>query len=138
MMAVVATDLEDTARSVQAELNYLLPGPDINRRFVSAGFEVNTGSYGPFQVTVRDGRDIRRHFTLDRHGFTLADNVSAVSDFYDRDEVNRIYPDEVARSVQALTGATFVVPGGWMIRNSGDISRFQKKQEGPYVHAGGV
>ena len=137
-MAVVETDIEDAVRSVEADLNYLLPGPDINRRFVSAGVEVNTGSYGTFKVKVRDGRDIRRHFTLDTHGFVLADDISAVADFYDSDQVNRIYPDEVARSVQALTGASFVVPGGWMIRNSGDIARFQKKAEGPYVHAGGV
>ena len=90
-------------------------------------------------MKVRDGREIRRHFTLDRHGFVLTDNTSAVVDFYDVDEVNRVYPAEVARSVQALTGATFVVPGGWMIRNSGDISRFQKKKaDGLYVHAMGV
>jgi hypothetical protein len=138
-MDVVDADIEASVRSVEADINYLLPGPAINRRFVSAGVEVNTGTYGPFKVTVRDGREIKRHFTLDRHGFVLTDNTSAVVDFYDVDEVNRIYPDEAARSVQALTGADFVVPGGWMIRNSGDISRFQKKKaDGPYVHAMGV
>lgn len=137
-MGAVEDDIEAGARAVQAKINYLLPGPAINRRFVSAGVEVNTGTYGPFDVTVRDGREIKRHFTLDTHGFVLTDNTSAVRDFYDSDEVNRVYPDEVARSVQALTGATFVVPGGWMIRNSGDISRLQKKTDGPYVHAGGV
>jgi hypothetical protein len=138
-MDVVDADIEERVRSVQADINYLLPGPAINRRFVSAGVEVNTGTYGPFKVTIRDGREIKRHFTLDRHGFVLTDNKSAVVDFYDPDQVNRVYPDEVAQSVQALTGADFVVPGGWMIRNSGDISRFQKKKtDGPYVHAMGV
>ena len=134
---MLAADVEDQVRLVDAEINYLLPGPDINRRFVSAGVEVNTGSYGPFKVTIRDGREISDHFTLDRHGFVLAAAPSAVGDFYDRAQVDRIYPAETAAAGAALTGADCVVPMGWMIRNSGDISRYQK-QDGPYVHAGGV
>ncbi|MBC7986717.1 MAG: hypothetical protein H7X93_08620 [Sphingomonadaceae bacterium] len=131
-------DLEEEVRSVRAEISYLLPGPDINRRFVSAGVEVNTGSYGPFEVTVRDARAIKHHFTLDRQGFTLSDRPTAIRDFYDKDEVDRLYMDEVADHVRALTGASFVAPMGWMIRNSGDIAGYQKKQEGPYTHHGGV
>ena len=137
-MSIIEADIEDSVRSVEAEINYLLPGPPINRRFVSAGVEVNTGTYGPFKVKVRDGRPIRKHFTLDTHGFMLADSKTAVQDFYDSEEVDRLYQDEVAREVMRLTGATFVAPGGWMIRNSGDISKFQKKSEGPYTHHGGV
>ena len=136
-MSVLEADVEAGVRTVETEINYLLPGPDINRRFVSAGVELNTGTYGPFKVKVRDGREIKRHFTLDTHGFVLADHMSAVSDFYDKDEVDRLYQDEVAEAVKALTGASFVAPGGWMIRNSGDISKFQRKTEGPYTHQAG-
>ena len=136
-MSVLEADIEDGVRSVEAEINYLLPGPDINRRFVSAGVEVNTGTYGPFKVRVRDGRAIKKHFTLDTHGFVLADRPSAVKDFFNAEEVDRLYHDEVAEAVKALTGATFVAPGGWMLRNSGDMSRF-KRADGPYIHQGGV
>lgn len=136
-VTVLEADIEAGVRSVDAEINYLLPGPDINRRFVSAGIEVNTGTYGPFQVKIRDGREIKRHFTLDKNGFVLADSVSAVKDFYDKAEVDRLYKDEAAAEVKRLTGASFVAGMGWMIRNSGDISRFQRA-EGPYVHQGGV
>jgi hypothetical protein len=136
-MSVMEGDIEAGVRAVEAEINYLLPGPAINRRFVSAGVEVNTGTYGPFKVIVRDGRAIKKHFTLDTHGFVLADNVSQVTDFYDKEQVDRLYPNEVAEGVKALTGATCVFPMGWMIRNSGDISKFQR-EEGPYRHQGGV
>ena len=136
-MSLLEADIEESVRSLETEINYLLPGPDINRRFVSAGVELNTGSYGPFKVRVRDGRTIKQHFTLDTHGFLLADSKSAVKDFYDKDEVDRLYKDEVASEVARLTGASFVAPMGWMIRNSGDISKFPRP-EGPYVHAGGV
>ena len=80
-------DPEETVRSVEAEINYLLPGNPINRRFVSAGVELNTGTYGPYPVTVRDGRAIARHFTLDRHGFTLADCEEIGGNFID----HRVY-----------------------------------------------
>jgi len=137
-MTVQQREVEETARTVEAQLQYLLPGPDINRRFVSAGVEVNTGRYGPFPMTIRDARPISAHFTLDRQGFTLLDAPSVVTDFTDGEEVNRLYPDEVSRYVQQATGADFVVVGGWMIRTSGELASRQKKTDEPYRHAGGV
>ena len=131
-------DVESGARRVQAKINYLLPGAPINRRFVSAGVEVNTGEYAPFDITVRDGRSIREHFTMDCHGFVLASASTGVRDFYDFDEVDRIYPDEVAEQVKRLTGADFAVAINWMIRTSGDVAAKQRKREGTYVHARGV
>lgn len=143
-MATRQLDMEEGARTVEAQLNYLLPGPDINRRFVSAGVEVNTGVYGPYPMTIRDGRPIRDHFSLASHGFTLLDAPTKVRDFSDREEVERVYPSEVAAYVQQATGADFVVDHlftrpGWMIRTSGDVaSRQEKKGNQPYVHGGGV
>ncbi len=137
-MGVIEQDIEGGVRTIEAEINYLLPGPAINRRFVSAGVEVNTGSYGPYKVRIRDGRTIKRHFTLDTHGFVLADMPSAVKDFYDREEVDRLYANEVAAAVQKLTGADFVAPMAWLLRTSGDIDKHQKKKEESYVHSGSV
>jgi hypothetical protein len=140
MATLLAADSgrEDSARAIEAEINYLLPGPRINRRFVSAGVEVNTGRYGPHKVTIRDGRTLSDHFTLDTHGFVLADAPTSISDFYDKEAVDRRYADEAAAHIQRLTGASFVAPGGWMIRTSGDVAAKQQKRDGPYVHAGGV
>jgi hypothetical protein len=131
-------DPEETVRSVRAEINYLLPGTPINRRYVSAGVEINTGKYGPYEVTVRDARAIKRHFTLDGQGFALADCPTVITDFYDKDAMNAAYPGEAAEHIKRMTGASFVAAMGWMIRNSGDISKYQPKDGQPYVHAGGV
>lgn len=136
-MNVTEPDVEARARSIGTRINYLLPGPDTNRRFVSAGIEVNTGNYGPFNVKMRDGRAINTHFTLNTHGFLLAQHRSSVNDFYDKEQIDRLYPAEVAAAVKALTGATFVAPMGWMIRHSGDLSGF-RRAEGSYTHQGGV
>lgn len=137
-MATRSLEIEESARTTQAELNYLLPGPAINRRFVSAGVEVNTGRYGPFPMTIRDGRAIRDHFSLDAEGFKLLDAPSAVADFTDKEAVDRLYHDEVERYVQQETGADFVKAMGWMIRTSGDVASRQRKSDGPYQHRGGV
>lgn len=129
---------EDRARTVDAEINYLLPGPAINRRFVSAGVEVNTGVYGPHRVTLRDGRMLRDAFSLDTTGFVLADAPTAISDFWDRETVDRLYLEESSDHIRALTGASFVAPMGWMIRTSSEAASRQPKRDGPYVHSSGI
>jgi hypothetical protein len=139
-MAVDQLDIEDSVRTVEAQLNYLLPGTPINRRFVSAGVEVNTGKYGAFPAIIRDGRAIRDHFTLASHGFTLLDAPTAIRDFNDTDEVEASYHAEVERYVREATGADLVHAMGWMIRTSGDVAARQKKRaEGEsYQHRAGV
>jgi hypothetical protein len=124
-------------RTVEAAINYVAPGSFINRRFVAPGVEHNTGRYEAHRVAIRDGRSLKSRFSLDVHGFVLAERPTAVRNFFDKDEVDRTYPDEVTASVVALTGATRVAPLGWMIRTSGDVSRHQKQTVG-YTHRGGV
>jgi hypothetical protein len=134
---VSADAIEDTARTVRTQISYVAPGSFINRRFVAPGIEYNTGRYEARDVLVRDARPIARHFTLDTHGFTLMRHSSAVRDFFDKDEVDRVYPAEAEAAVKALTGADHVVAGGWMVRTSGDLSRF-KREVVNYQHRGGV
>jgi hypothetical protein len=132
-------DIEETARTTPANLNYLLPGPDINRRFVSAGVEVNTGTYGPYPMTIRDGRTIREHFSFDRQGFQLLDAPTAIADFHDKVEVEAKYQDEVCEHVKKALGADFVAAQGWMLRTSGAIPDKGPDGEGkPYRHYGGL
>jgi hypothetical protein len=88
-------------------------------------------------VSVRDGRPVKDRFGLDINGFVLADRPSAVRDFFDKDEVERVYPTEVVAAVLALTGATRVAPLGWMVRTSGDLSKHRQQTSG-YTHRGGV
>jgi hypothetical protein len=128
---------EPGVRTVTAAINYVVRGSFINRRFVAPGIERNTGRYETHQVPVRDGRAIKDRFSLDVNGFMLARRPSAVTDFFDQDQVDRLYPGEVVETVKALTGATRVAPMGWMIRTSGDISKYQRKTVG-YTHRGGV
>jgi len=133
-------NIEETARATTANLNYLLPGPDINRRFVSAGVEVNTGTYGPYPMTIRDGRTIHSHFSFDRHGFQLLDAPTAITDFHDRTQVEAAYQAEVCEYVKRAFGADVVYAQGWMLRTSGAIPEKPKTatDNKPYRHYGGL
>lgn len=111
--------------TIRATLNYLAPdSPAVNRRFIARnlGKEFNTGLYRPYPVTIRNARAAAEPPTLDGMGFTLAPHVSAVRDFRDAAEVDRVYPDEVSALVKRLTGADVVLPSGWLLRTSGETS----------------
>lgn len=132
-----AIDREAGPRTVEAAITYVAPGSFINRRFAAPGIERNTGRYESHQVTIRDGRGIEERFSLDSNGFMLIGHHSAVTDFFDQEQVDRIYPGEVVETVKSLTGATRVAPLGWMVRTSGDMTRHKRQTVG-YTHKGGV
>ena len=112
----------DDATGVATEITYLAPGSFINRRFVAPGREVNTGEYLPYPVTIRDARPRQAAFTLASHGFELLQHRSAVRNFLDKEEVEAVYPNEVADTIQRFTGADRVHTMSWMVRTSGDLS----------------
>jgi len=138
MASVLASDIEDSAREVRARIRFVDPGDFITRRYVSQGAEINTGTYSDHEVAIRDGMPIRGHFALDTHGFTIATQPSAVTDFHDKSQVDALYEREVERYVQALTGADRVVARGWMIRTSADLSEQRKEKVDGYTHSGGI
>jgi hypothetical protein len=131
-------EVEDRARQVETMIRFVDPGDFVTRRYVRAGAEINTGTYSDHRVIVRDAMPIRDHFELDVHGFRIATQPTAVRDFHDKAEIDRLYEAEVERHVQALTGADKVVARGWMLRTSADLTdRAKKKVEG-YQHTGGI
>jgi len=141
IMATLAdrtADIEEQVRVAPALIRYLGEGDYVTRRYVSQGAEMNTGDYVDHPVNVRDGMPIRDHFTLDTHGFTLGRHASAVTDFDDRDLVNRVYNREVEEVVKAMTGASFVVAQGWMIRTSADLTARAAQKVENYQHVGGI
>lgn len=121
---------------VQADLVYLAPGSFINRRFVAPAQEVNTGEYRPYPVTIRDARPRQAEFTLESHGFRLFEHHSAVKDFFDKNEVNAIYPMEVESALKQITGADRVATMGWIVRTSGDLTKHAREVKGFNLQGG--
>lgn len=131
-------DAEERARQVEAAIRFVDPGNFVTRRYVRAGAEINTGTYSDHRMIVRDAAPLRGHFELDVHGFRIARQPTAVRDFHDKAEVERIYEREVEEHVRQLTGADHVFARGWMIRTSADLTSHAQEKAENYTHNGGI
>jgi hypothetical protein len=79
------------------------------------------GRSAPCTVTIADARRLANP-SLDREGFMLVRHDSAVANFYDADEVRRVYYPELILLLIETTGAAKVVIFAHDVRNS-DKSR---------------
>jgi len=98
--------------SVSAKLSYLAPmdetpftysyGPPEGKPRTNAVYEERT-------VSIESMRPVAGRLSLDEAGFRLERQKSAVADFYDPDELKRVYYPETEALVKALTGAARVL-----------------------------
>jgi len=94
---------------VEAELNYLAPMGERPRYFAYDAGEVSSNmTPEPHRVPIRDMRPIAAEIELDRQGFALVEQHTAVRDFWDDDEVRRVYYPEAERFIAEKTGASRV------------------------------
>src|SRR5271169_2388862 len=94
---------------VEAELNYLAPMAERPRYYAYDAGEVSSNmTPEPHRVHIRDMRPIAAEVELDRQGFTLVEQNTAVRDFWDDEEVRRVYYPEAERFIAEKTGASRV------------------------------
>jgi hypothetical protein len=74
--------------------------------------------YAPHPVTIRDMRPLQDDLSFDRNGFVLVNQHSACQDFYNADEVERVYMPEIRALIAELTGADKVISFGVMTRTN--------------------
>jgi hypothetical protein len=74
-----------------------------------AGMPARSARTVKHAMRILDGRALRDRITLDREGFALANHETGVTDFYNPEEVRRVYYPEVERLVKEATGAARVV-----------------------------
>jgi hypothetical protein len=96
---------------VTAELNYLAPTKSRPRTFT---FEPPPGEPQsnvvpePHALPIYDARSLVDSISLDREGFALVRQRSAVRDFYNDEEVKSTYYPEAERLIKEATGASRV------------------------------
>ena len=95
---------------VEAELNYLAPMAARPRYYAyeTAGEVRSNMTHEPHRVHIRDMRPVASEMELDRQGFALVEQNTAVRDFWDDDEVRRVYYPEAERFIAEKTGASRV------------------------------
>jgi len=65
-------------------------------------------TYDPHTMAIYDMRPVQHELDLDREGFALVEQRTAVKDFWDDEEVREIYYPEAERFLKEATGASRV------------------------------
>jgi hypothetical protein len=133
---------EDGNRSlstVEASLNYITESSEKPVYYAiepPAGTPRVTGKFVEKTVPIRNAREVVDDLSLDKQGFELTHQETAVQDFYDQEEVKRIYYPEVERLLKEATGAEKVVIFDHQVRNLPLAQRGEKnaREYGKSVH----
>jgi hypothetical protein len=121
-------------------LNYLTPTGERPRTYTYGpppGEPQTTAVQESHIVPIHDARPITRDVSLDDEGFALIEQKSAVRDFYDDDEVRRVYYPEAEAALKELTGATRVFVFDHTVRRrvpGAEDRRAASRQPVPRVH----
>ncbi|MBO4223720.1 CmcJ/NvfI family oxidoreductase [Bradyrhizobium neotropicale] len=97
---------------VTAELNYLAPLTGKPRTYAfdpPPGEPKSTALPEPHNVPIFDGRLIANQFSLDREGFALVKHPTVVKNYYDDNEIRRVYYPAVEAFLKATLKADRVV-----------------------------
>jgi hypothetical protein len=119
---------------VQATLNYLVDGsekPVIYAYEAPPGTPKTTGKFEPRSVVILNAR-LGEEPSLDRQGFRLVHQQTAVRDFYDREEVEKVYYPEIEVLLKEATGAEKVVVFDHQVRNV-ELSKQAERNAREYV-----
>ncbi|MEH2083998.1 MAG: CmcJ/NvfI family oxidoreductase [Nostoc sp.] len=109
--------------SVEANLSYLIP---MAEKPVNYTYEPPTriprtnATYQTHRLPIYNARSISDNISLDREGFSFTGHNTNVCDFYDEDEVRRVYYPEAEQLLKEVTGATKVVIFDHTLRNAGN------------------
>src|SRR5210317_2098362 len=99
--------LTPVADIIEAELDYIvddgipavryLDWPEMEHLAHKPAYELH-------KVRIHNGRADPSVFTLPSHGFSFVDHHTKVKDFYDEEEVRRVYYPETEALIQAHSG----------------------------------
>jgi hypothetical protein len=93
---------------VEADMNYLVPMADRPRNYTfepPAGEPRSNTNHEAHKMAIHDARPVAGEVSLDANGFALVNHRSAVRDFFDDEEVKRVYYPEVEQVLKQVTGA---------------------------------
>ena len=123
-------ELDVAPDTIEATLNYIVD--DGSKVFTitagPGGQDVRSGGTpDPRRMTLHNGRPHARDFALDRNGFRFVDHDTKVADFFDEDEIRRVYYPEMEALIKAESGAKRVVVFDHTLRTADDELRESKK-----------
>ena len=121
-------ELETQAGTVEATVNYLLDTGIMPSTYTGGPGSTEVKSVGttdPHRVVMHNGRG--HDFALDRDGFHFVRHDTKMANFFDADEISRVYYPEMQALVKAESGASRVVVFDHTLRTADDAFREQHK-----------
>ncbi len=116
-----AAELMQDFDYVEADLQYVVDNGEPSIRYIDWPEEEHNArlpTYEKHRVRIYNGRTASEQFTLPTHGFTLVQHPTAVKDFYDEEEVLRVYYPETERLIAQQSGAKRVIVFDHTIRTA--------------------
>ncbi|TVY13097.1 hypothetical protein LARI1_G008738 [Lachnellula arida] len=117
----------------KAAMKYLRRDTKMCRRYLAPGKAMNTAEFEWKDVVVRDGRQHRDKYSLEKTGFCLVDDTSQVTDWDDESTLHGLYAAETERLIKRLTGADKVIVFEPTLRRASTTTAWQPF--GSEVHA---
>jgi hypothetical protein len=128
--AAQSAELDHAPDQIEATLNYIVDDGSKVFTIVAGpgGQDVRSGGTpDPRRVTIHNGRLHEKTFGLERHGFRFLRHDTKVKEFYDEDEIRRVYYPEMEALIKAESGAKRVVVFDHTLRTADDELRASKK-----------
>src|SRR5260370_3935783 len=128
--AAQTATLDVAPDQIEATLNYIVDDGSKVFTIVAGpgGQDVRSGGTpDPRRVTIHNGRLHEKNFGLERHGFRFLRHDTKVKEFYDEDEIRRVYYPEMEALIKAESGAKRVVVFDHTLRTADDELRQSKK-----------
>ena len=128
---VQIVELVTAPETIEATLSYFIDTEAMPVTLVGApggsDQRLGGGKPDPHRVVIRNGRIETDRFALERNGFCFVHHDTEVADFFDEDEVRRVYYPEMAALVEAESGAARVEVFDHTLRTADDALRETQK-----------
>ena len=128
-------DLDAEPETLVATLDYFVDTKALPVTLVGAPGDSDRrtggGSGEQHRVALRNGRLEIDEFALEKNGFRFVGHPTRVADFYDEDEIRRVYYPEMEQLVMAESGARRVVVFDHTLRTADDALRVAAKIRDP-------
>ena len=118
--------VQSGAEAVVAELSYTIDTgvKPINETFGPGNIRRRTsGETEERPMAIRDGRPLKDEFDLEVTGFEFVEHKTEVRDFFDAEELKRVYYPEVEALVKKVSGASRVVVFDHTLRSGDEAER---------------
>jgi hypothetical protein len=109
---------------VEANLSYLIPMAEKPVYYTyepPAGVPRTNGTYQTHKLPIYNARSISENISLDKEGFAFTEHHTSVRDFYDEEELRRVYYPEAEQLLKEVTGATQVVIFDHTLRHASQL-----------------